>query len=164
MSIFGLTSKILDISRLLEYLKYMFLQPKQKQLTRATAGFLTVWLSGVVFLFCCQMPSAQASSEEIKSCPMAKAHHSCAKSKSENKAASIEAEQSALECCRMLPLVFDKARKIEKVQNVEQAASIVKISEPKFYLAKKEFTHPKIFNSLVLSRENTHLKNCVFRI
>ena len=124
----------------------MILRQKGKQLTRATAGFLAVWLSGVVFLFCCEMmPQVQAASSENENCPLAKLHNSCDKSDGENQSAAIEKESSVLECCAMLPRVFDKARKIEKTQKIEKIASAVKISQLKILFVKKEFAHPKVF-------------------
>ena len=144
----------------------MFLKQKRKQLVRATAGFLTVWLSGLVFLFCCQMSVAQAASTEGESCPLAKLKDSCNKSgdKNESQFVSIEKEQLKLECCGFLPAVFDKARKIEKLQETGQAASNIKIPISKSLFVKQEFAQPKVFRSLILNRENTRLKNCVFRI
>lgn len=144
----------------------MFPKQKRKQLKRLTAGFLTVWMSGIVFLFCCQIPGVEAADLEAESCPLAKTHDSCNKSsnKNESQFVSIEKEHLNLECCRFLPAVFDKARKIEKLQETGQSASNIKISILKSLFVKQEFAQPKVFRSLILNRENTRLKNCVFRI
>jgi hypothetical protein len=130
------------------------------------AASLAVWLSGVAFLFCCETRKAQASGLEAENCPLAKAHNSCNKSanKHQSQFASIETERAILECCKMLPQIFDKARKIEKVQKAGQIAASAKVSRPKFLFVKYEFKRPKTFHSLVLNREDTYLKNCIFRI
>ena len=143
----------------------MFPKQKRKQLRRATAGFLTIWLSGIVFLFCCQMTGVKASDLEAESCPLAKTHDSCGKeSGNKDQLVAIKTEQVLLECCTMFPRIFDKARKIETIQKVEQTATAIKISQPKFLFVKQEFSQPKIFRSLILNQEDKHLKNCVFRI
>ncbi len=130
---------------------------------RIIAGSLIVWLSGVIFLFCCEPMKVQASENE--SCPLAKTHNSCYKTKTEDNSQFSSIERNlTLDCCKFLPQVFDKARKNEKIQKAEVAAAIVKISAPKLFFAKHEYNQPKVFKSPVLERGNTYLKNCVFRI
>jgi len=127
------------------------------------AGSLILWLSGVVFLFCCETAKVQASGNE--SCPLAKTNNSCHKVKAEGNSpfSSIEGNLT-LDCCKFLPQVFDKARKIEKIQKAEATATIVKISAPKFVFVKHESNQPKVFQSPILSRGNIYIKNCVLRI
>ncbi len=129
------------------------------------AASLVFWMSGVLFLFCCDSTKVQAA--EAESYPLAKTKHCSKQSKAETISSGsilIEPEQQMLDCCRFIPPIFDKTIKIEKIQKVEAALSTVKVLQPKFSIAKQEFSAPKNFRSIVLNRENTHLKNCVFRI
>jgi hypothetical protein len=136
-------------------------QPNIKQII---SGSLIIWLSGIVFLFCCEMPKAQASNAE--SCPLAKKNHCSKQSDVETISgfASFQPERQTIDCCRFLPLVFDKARKIEKIQKAETAQTVVKVFQPAFSTANHSFPAPRNIHSVVINRENTHLKNCVFRI
>jgi len=136
----------------------------QQNIKRIISGSLIIWLSGVVFLFCCGMPKTQASNAE--SCPLAKTHHCSKQSNAETISdfVSIEREPQSLECCKFLPLVFDKARKIEKIQKFEKARTIVKVFQPVFSIGNRQLPASKKIHSVFVNRENTHLINCVFRI
>ena len=130
------------------------------------AASLVFWMSGVLFLFCCDSMKAQAA-ETAESCPLAKTEHCSKQSKAETASADfvvIEPQPQTLDCCRFIPPIFDKTVKTEKIQKVEAALSTVKILQPKFSVVKSAFPAAKNFRSVVLNRENTHLKNCVFRI
>jgi hypothetical protein len=151
-------------------MKPNFLQQGAKKIL---AGSLIFWLSGLLFVFCCDMPNmaAQASSE-TESCPLAKAAPDhCNKKKSaaaeENDAqfaAAFETTKQTFDCC-ILPNIFDKARKIEFTQQIAAApATAVKISAPKFSVVKNAPEIPSIYRSPVLTRDETYLKNRVFRI
>lgn len=129
------------------------------------AASLVFWMSGVLFLFCCDSMKAQAA--ETESCPLAKTEHCSKQSKAETASAGsvvIKPQPQTLDCCRFVPSIFDKTVKTEKIQKVEAVSSTVKILQPKFVVVKTEFPAAKNFRSIVLNRENTHLKNCVFRI
>ncbi len=136
----------------------------QQNIKQMVSGSLIIWLSGIVFLFCCEMPKAQASG--VENCPLAKTNHCSKQSDVETISgfASLQPEKQTIDCCRFLPLVFDKARKIEKIQKTETAQTIVKVFQPVFSAANHSFPAPKNFHSVFINRENTHLKNCVFRI
>src|SRR3954468_21154454 len=99
-----------------------FLQRNTKKLLAASLAF---WLSGLMFLFCCEMPKTQAAA--MDSCPLAKMHHCDRQSSGEtiSPSASFETDNRILECCRFLPVIFDKARKIESNQNALEIAAIV---------------------------------------
>ena len=136
----------------------------QRNIKQIISGSLIVWLSGIVFLFCCEMPNAQASMAE--SCPLAKKNNCSKQSNAETISgfASLQTSQTAVDCCRFLLLVFDKARKIEKIQKAETVQTIVKVSQPVFSVVSHSFPPKSNFHSVVINRENTQLKNCVFRI
>ncbi len=130
---------------------------------KIVAASLIFWMSGILFLFCCETTKVEAQAE---SCPLAKAHH-CSKQISSGGVspfASVQLEQQAFDCCRFLPQIFDKARRIEKIQKVELATASATILLPKFSVATRQFPARKTFRPVIINRENTHLKNCVFRI
>lgn len=79
---------------------------------KGIAGVMAVWLSGVVFLFCCHTTQAAAA---VASCPMRAAHH-CDGDRT--KADSNVVTTGSCSCveCGYLPVVFDKARKLEAPQ------------------------------------------------
>jgi hypothetical protein len=121
-------------------------------------------LSGVVFLLCCEMPIAQASN--VESCPLAKTQHCSKRSSIEVNTdfALLQTRQPAFDCCSFLSLVFDKARKIEKTQKIVAIQTNVKAFQPVFSIVNRQILTPKNFHSFIVSQENIHIKNCVFRI
>src|SRR6185503_10406274 len=96
-----------------------------KPFTKTIAGFLTLWLSGVLFLFCGQM----SAMEPAEFCPFGKGKSHCDKAKAENDSPLVSKESSGqkLDCCGFLPAVFDKNRKVEKGQKLSQPAGKVKV-------------------------------------
>ncbi|HEY0657034.1 MAG TPA: hypothetical protein VGD05_01095, partial [Pyrinomonadaceae bacterium] len=117
------------------------------------------------FLFCCEMPEAQALTE-TDNCPLAKASH-CAKQstgESVSQFASFQIDSQMRDCCRFLPNIFDEARKVESNSLAAEAAQSVKISSPEFSIVESNFAAPKFYRPLVLDRGGTYLKNRVFRI
>ncbi len=136
----------------------------QHNTKRAAAILLIFWLSGVVFLFCCEMSKAKAS--ETENCPLSKTSHCNNKLNDEtvSQLASFQTENHTIDCCLFPSQVFDKARKLETDQPMATLATVVKTPTAQFFLVKREFGTPKNYHSLSLNRGNTHLKNCVFRI
>jgi hypothetical protein len=137
----------------------------QRSAKKVLAGTMIFWLSGLLFLFCCEMPT-HAQADESDSCPLAKINHCDKKTAGENslQSAALQAETKGFDCC-ILPNIFDKARKVENVPPIVYAAApAITISAPKFLPAKIEFDFPAIYQSPVLSRHETYLKNRVFRI
>ncbi len=136
----------------------------QRSIKQTVAGSLIIWLSGIVFLLCCEMPGAQASN--VESCPLAKTEH-CSKQSSveiNSDFALLQTTRPAFDCCNFLSLVFDKTRKIEKAQKTVTAQTNVKVFQPVFSVLNRQFPASKNFHSFVINRENIHIKNCVFRI
>lgn len=126
------------------------------------AGFMSVWLSGIVFLFCCHGVSASPAAE---TCPMAKMSSHCDNAKKQN-ADSYIVEPSPADCieCGYLPVVFEKTRKLEQVQ--KQAARIekavaVQLRQPE----TEDLTEmPRTVFTRVSFPKKIFIKNCVFRI
>ncbi len=136
----------------------------QQNTKRAVAGMLAVWLSGVVFLFCCEMPNAQAS--EAESCPLKKSSH-CDKKltgETDSQFASLETENETENCCQFMSQVFDKARKLETNQQSADVAARVKVLPIKFSYQKANSRSITYHQSVVHNRAGTYLRNRVFRI
>ena len=126
------------------------------------SGFMSVWLSGIVFLFCCH---GVAASPVADTCPMAKMSAHCDKAKKQN-ADSFVVEPSPADCieCGYLPVVFDKTRKLEQVQKHAAPAAqliVVQFDPPVLGIAKPE---NRSSYTRVTTHENIFIKNCVFRI
>ena len=147
----------------------MKIRPQNSRKKRVFAGLLAVWMSGVVFLFCCGMPKAQAA--EIESCPLAKASH-CRKSASDTspkdeEALRVETFQSgglAFNCCGFLPQVFDKAKKAEQSLQIADAPKRAIIEPPALVFIKIEPDTFTVYRPRPLNRSGTYLRNRVFRI
>ena len=136
----------------------------QQNIKRVIASLLTVWLSGVVFLLCCE--TSEAKTSETESCPLSKTSH-CNKNPTEetvSQLASLQMENQTIECCRFPSQVFDKARKLETNQQPAEVSLIFKPPTPKFFFVERKFSSPKVYRSLILNLGSAHLKNCVFRI
>ena len=136
----------------------------QRNTKKVVAGLLAVWLSGAVFLFCCETSKAKVS--EVDSCPLKKASHCNKKSTDEtvSQLALLTAENYTIDCCRFPAQVFDKARKLEPNQQPANVSAIVKIPSPKFAFFKTEFQPANFYQSVIRNRGSTFLRNCVFRI
>ncbi len=136
----------------------------QRNIKRMMASLLAVWLSGAVFLFCCEMPKAKAS--ETESCPLKKASHCDKKSTGEtvSQFASFGTENHTIDCCRFPSQVFDKARKLETNQQPASVSAIVEVPSSKFAFFKTESQSPISYQTVISNRGSTFLRNCVFRI
>ena len=133
--------------------------------TRKTlAGFMAVWLSGVLFLFCCEKINGKPMQAEI--CPLAKVSEHCDKAAKANADSSIIGltESDCADCCGFLPAIFDKNRKIEREQ--KQIALATKTTALKFRVPLLTDNSPQVaaFYSRVPDRQGTFIKNCTFRI
>ncbi len=149
---------------LLWYYMLVMLKFSRQNTKRIVAASLVFWMSGILFLFCCDSLKVQAT--EAESCPLAKINHCSKQTASENdsQSASVQPEHRALDCCRFLPLVFNNSIKIEKTQKVGTAVANVKVLQCEFSIINREFPAQKTFRPVNINRGNTHLKNCVFRI
>ena len=131
---------------------------------RTLTGFMALWLSGVVFLLCCDTANGNAMSPEF--CPLAKTSSHCDKGTiADSTSPSVaDLEQNSLECCTILATVFDKTRKIERAQS--QA-----VTDPKLFALR--FISPAVAGhnqphslpaSRVSDKHHLFIQNCVFRI
>ena len=125
------------------------------------AGFLAVWLSGVLFLLCCQKMNAGSMTAEF--CPLEKKSGHCNRAKT---AEGHKVERSTthdVECCGFLPVVFDKVRKIEPAQSLAQQVTKVIVEPVKLIPRLEAYKIGRVF-SRIESRQGTYLQNCSFRI
>ena len=136
----------------------------RQTINKTVSGLLVFWLSGLVFLFCCEMPNAQAA--EAESCPLKKTSHCDKKSTDETASqyASFETENKTVNCCQSMSQVFDKARKLESNQQSAQTAAVVKVSPPKLSFQKIYSPSLPAYQSVISNRGSTYLRNRVFRI
>lgn len=130
---------------------------------RIFTAALAVWLSGIVLVICCQMPSANAAGAEMDSCPLVK-KGDCAKSSRENSGESVAGESQTFDCCVFPAKVFDKARKIEVQPPPAIISEAVEIVAPRVFSVRKTFQFSTVYQSFIRNRGGTHLNNCVFRI
>ena len=137
---------------------------KLKHYIRFTlAGFMVVWLSGIVFLFCCQ---GTAAAVELEHCPMAKMSSHCDKAKQQNlNAEFIERTTPAcVECCAFLPAIFDKTRKVEPSQEpILPSAKRVAVQFEPPTITIPTFVSQTFQRSIALPAK-IYIQNCVFRI
>ena len=142
----------------------MTLRHLNKFIHKALTGFMAVWLSGVLFLLCCQTMNAKAIAAD--SCPLAKKSDHCDKAKKANQNAPVIEFKggSRVECCSFLHAVFDKARKIEQSQ--KQIAVTTKVVPFRFAPPRPANNSRTIttFHSRFSDRRGTFIRNCVFRI
>ncbi len=137
----------------------------RQTINKTVSGLLVFWLSGLLFLFCCEMPQAQAA--EAETCPLAKTNRCAKQAQSENGTAdfaSIQTHSRMLDCCRFLPNIFDKARKVESNQQTAVMPAKIRINAARFSIAKVDFNASEFYQPFVLNRGSTYLKNQVFRI
>ena len=143
---------------------YLMSLKKTKHIAhRFFAGFMAVWLSGVVFLLCCERINGAPDSVEF--CPLAKKSAHCDKAAKVDPAnPTVSTGFNSVGCCDFLPAIFDKVRKIERAQ--KQIAITPEVVTP----AANEFAavdHTPIFTAY-RSRNEAHQKlfiqNCMFRI
>lgn len=131
---------------------------------KGMAGFMALWLSGIVFLLCCEMPKTQAAPED--SCPLSKMKGHCDKAKSKQPSITLSSlpDTREVDCCGFIPAVFDKARKIQKTEPLAQPAPVPQPgpSTQNIAIALRE-AFPN-YHSKIIAGNKIFLKNRVLRI
>ena len=132
---------------------------------KTIAGFMAIWLSGVVFLFCCE--KINGTSVTADSCPLAKMSSHCDKAARAylNSPVIERTDAECVDCCGFLPAIFDKARNIERTQK-EIAVTLkpVALRFKAVYSGKYPAPITTIVRSHVADKQTTFVQNCVFRI
>lgn len=132
---------------------------------RVVAGFMALWLSGFVFLFCCQ--NMKAAEMEAESCPLMKMSSHCDRASQQEAATDSLAgsRPACVECCAFLPVVFDKSRKVDLVQKQIAPPADKPAPEPFRVPVSATPSTPELsFADRVPDRHGTYLVNRVFRI
>lgn len=133
----------------------------RKYLHTTLTGVMAVWLSGIVFLFCCHPVAASP----VDSCPMAKMLAHCNKAKKQN-ADSHVIEPSPVDCieCGFLPVVFDKSRKVEPTQKqIAPVAARIAVRFDPLVLTPITALNRTVYEHVPIP-DRVFIKNCVFRI
>ncbi|MEO8572904.1 MAG: hypothetical protein ABI481_02960 [Pyrinomonadaceae bacterium] len=137
----------------------------RKNARKALAALMSVWLSGVVFLFACSMPMAISAAEH---CPRTKpASGHCNKTGNANTASQLVSNSGpqALSCCGFMPAVFDKTRKVEREVHASQPAA--KPAIPQLRLGPVSPRSPgttRFYSSFSVVQNKIFIKHGVLRI
>jgi len=125
------------------------------------AGFMSVWLTGIVFLFCCEQMNAASMEPEF--CPLRKMSKHCDRMKESDAPTVGTTSTESFKCCGFLPIVFDKVRKIERSESFAVANAPAVVQTDLTYSTVR--TYQKVFHvPRIESRQGTYLRNCNFRI
>ena len=142
------------------------MQRQTRQIMRRTvAGFMAVWLSGFVFLFCCD--AAKAAAKSVESCPMPKMSHHCdtAKQQNDDSNSVSRAEGVCFECCAFLPVVFDKARKVDQpnqpVAAPDRVVEVARRITPRLHRTVRAIAR---YRARLPDKSRTFISTQVFRI
>ena len=134
----------------------------KKYIRISLAGFMSVWLSGFVFLLFCHIQSDAA-----EFCPLAKPGVHCDKAEKAKDAEKFTKQTSdaGMDCCAFIPLFFDKTRTVDNQRQVVFATPSYVAITPRFAASYTLATNtPRLHISTVLPRNDTFLKNRTFRI
>ena len=130
---------------------------------RFFAGFMAIWLSGAVFLLCCER--IKGAPESVEFCPLAKKSAHCDKGEKANiAAASIATGFNAVSCCSFLPAIFDKARKIERTEKQSGTTPAVLRATAYKFTAVGHTPAFTAFHSRIEAHQKLFIQNCMFRI
>src|SRR3982750_1633983 len=127
---------------------------------RCCTAFLAVWITGIAFIFCCP---ARATNAQTQACPLA-TRDDCKGSRKSAGKVLTRSEASTAACCTFLSAVFDKARKIEKL---DRFPTIYPFTTPFTRLAQgpfQVFSRATTYVSPACSGQPVFVRNCVFRI
>jgi hypothetical protein len=134
----------------------------RKLTQKAFAGFMAVWLSGVVFLLCCHATPMP----EMDSCPLVRMGAHCDKADKERETEKVTSgtNETGIDCCAFIPAFFDKTRTVDTNQQVAVAPPATTALEPRVVVIRSNHYPVRIRPSIVLVKNDTFLKNRTFRI
>ena len=151
------------LNAIISYSHPMSLKQVKHIAHRFFAGFMAIWLSGAVFLLCCERINGAADSVEI--CPLAKKSAHCDKAKKvDPMAATVSTGFNAVGCCDFLPAIFDKVRKIERTQKQVAITPEVIIAPAYKFVAVDHIPHLTAFRSRSEANSKLFIQNCALRI
>lgn len=134
---------------------------------KTLAGFLAVWLSGFVFLFCCVAMYGDRLDAESGLMDSMSDHCKKAMAAKSTKTSEDVVEISGVDsfdCCGFIPAVFDKNRKIDRIDQPVVISS--QRTGLRFHIIRVE-NKPSATVKLrpyIPDRQYTFIKNQVFRI
>lgn len=129
-----------------------------KLIRKPLAAFMSIWLSGLVFLLCCTTLNAKAPAH----CPLEKSGH-CKKGASAPQFS--EASHGSMDCCSFLPVLFDKARKVETSERAATPAIAEAIVPARrIFVFSTARIEPIVFRDVGKPPAKLFIRNRVFRI
>jgi len=125
---------------------------------------MALWLSGIIFLLCCEMSKTEAAPED--SCPLGRMKGHCDKAKNKMPSATLSGRQESQEvdCCGFIPAVFDKARKIQKSEPLAQPESIPQPGSPTLLSVGDFRQNLRSYSTKTFARKKIFIMNRVLRI
>jgi hypothetical protein len=131
---------------------------------KGLAGFMTLWLSGIVFILCCHLQNDYVA--ERDSCPLVKLGAHCKKGEKTKQPEIItrQSDDPGMDCCAFIPAFFDKTRTNDNHQQVAVAASAV-IQTPSISgITRPSYAPFDAYHPPAILKNDTFLKNRTFRI
>lgn len=145
----------------------MAVMPIKTFARKTLAGFMALWLSGFVFLFCAIAMYGEPVDAESASMDSMSEH--CKKAmaaRSANKAGAVveRAAGDNVDCCGFLPAAFDRNRKLERSEKAKVLST--QPTPVRFDAAPFVNQRPILvtFKPYIPDRQYTFIKNRVFRI
>jgi hypothetical protein len=132
---------------------------------KAGAGFMALWLSGVVFILCCHLQNGYVAKRD--SCPLVKLGAHCDKGQEKAKQPEIITRQSddqGMDCCAFIPAFFDKTRTNDNHQQVAVAPPAAIPAPSITVITRHDYAPPRAYRSPSILKNDTFLKNRTFRI
>ena len=135
-----------------------------KLVYRGLAGFMTLWLSGVVFILCCHLQNGYVA--ERDSCPLVKLGAHCEKGEKAKQPEIItpQSDDQGMDCCAFIPAFFDKTRTNDNHRQVAVAAPPAIPTPSIIGITRQSYAPPLAYDSPPILKNDTFLKNRTFRI
>lgn len=131
---------------------------------KGLAGFMALWLSGIVFILCCHLQNGYAA--ERDSCPLVKLGAHCEKGEKAKQPEIItpQSNDQGMDCCAFIPAFFDKTRTNDSHQQLAAATPAVIQTPSIIGITRPSYAPRRIYHSPPILKNDTFLKNRTFRI
>lgn len=145
----------------------MHQRPLKTFARKTLAGFMAVWLSGFLFLLCCAVVPGGPIDAVSNSLDSMSEHCKKAMAARSAKVSGDVFELSGTDsfaCCGFLPTVFDKNRKIDRIDQLEIVSSQrLSVRFDVTHIAVRPSTTVRA-RPFIPDRQYSFIKNQVFRI
>lgn len=131
---------------------------------KTLAGFMAIWLSGFVFLFCCDDISARITDAGSHQPDKMSAHCHADGDQTSHSVRKQTSEHEEFDCCGFIPMLLDKTRKVESNEQIVAVSPAVVVEKPILIPRQSVSASVISYRSAVLFRNDTYLKNRTFRI